>query len=167
MDHPAKRERGKAPSWKSHPARAHLRALYAEVDRALAPYSCDASTECCRFGITGREPYPTAVERAELQHAIAGLGGERALVRRLPIAAAAAAERACPLLSETGKCRVYASRPFGCRTFFCDRVIGPGKLPRAEIQRISRDIAALSAATFPSDPHARPLTHVVKTPENR
>lgn len=163
MGHPAKRPRNienGSSNWKSHAARARLQSLYAEVDALLAPYSCDASTECCRFGITGREPYPTAIERAEIEHAIAAAGGERALVRRLPVLPAS--DRPCPLLSEAGRCRIYASRPFGCRTFFCDRVIGPGKLPRQEIQRIARDVAALSASTFPADPHARPLTHTLR-----
>jgi len=165
----AKTERGRAlpppgaQAWKKHPARARLLELYAEVDALLAPYTCDASTECCRFGITGREPYPTAVERAEIQRAIAALGGERAIARRV-VLPKVNEERPCPLLSDGGRCRVYASRPFGCRTFFCDRVAGPGKLPRDEIQRISRDMATLSAATFPGDPHARPLTHALRNP---
>ena len=33
--------------------------------------------------------------------------------------------RACPLLSADGRCRIYASRPFGCRTFFCDDAEAP------------------------------------------
>ncbi len=152
-------------TWKQHPARARLLALYAAVDEVLVNYTCDASTACCRFGVTGREPYPTAVERAEVEHAIKALGGEGALRRRLPLAPLSEGgrdERLCPLLSESGRCRIYASRPFGCRTFFCDRVVGPGKMPRAEVQRISREIAALSAEYFPGDHHARPLTHFLK-----
>jgi hypothetical protein len=39
-----------------------LLALYRQVDAAYAGASCDASTECCRFGITGREPMVTSVE---------------------------------------------------------------------------------------------------------
>jgi len=160
------RARAAKSSWRDHPARARLLALYAEVDAILAEYTCDASTACCRFGVTGREPYPTAAERAEIEHAVKSLGGEGALRRRLPLAplegAAVREERVCPLLSEAGKCRIYASRPFGCRTFFCERAVGPRKMPRPEIQRISRDIAALSAEAFPSDPHARPLTHFLK-----
>ena len=163
------------------PHRASLLALYAEVDVLLAPFSCDSTTECCRFGITGREPYPTAAEIALVKHAIARagitlsaparnkralpvLGGPSASPRR---DAHAASERACPLLSAEGRCRIYASRPFGCRTFFCDRVEGPGKLPRAEIQRISRAIADLSARFAPRDPLPRPLTHALYSPPRR
>lgn len=139
--------------------RRELLALYAETDRVLAPFSCEASTDCCRFGVTGREPYPTAIELSELMLAM-----RRASVdvpsrhRALPLASE---ERRCPLLSAEGRCRAYASRPFGCRTFFCDRVRGPSKLPRATLQRISRDIAALSARFAPRDPHPRPLTNAL------
>ena len=60
---------------------------------------------------------------------------------------------------DDGRCVVYASRPFGCRTFFCDRAEGPAgerAAPRAEIGRIARDIAALSARFAPADPGPRP-----------
>ena len=43
-----------------------LRLLYAEIDQAFSGWACDASTDCCRFGVTGREPYPTAIEMADL-----------------------------------------------------------------------------------------------------
>jgi hypothetical protein len=46
-----------------------LRALYTQVDRALEGWACDRSTDCCRFGVTGREPYPTLIEIAELERA--------------------------------------------------------------------------------------------------
>jgi Fe-S-cluster containining protein len=65
----------------------------------------------------------------------------------------------CPLL-EDGRCRIYASRPFGCRTFFCDNV--EGKLPaRARVQELSRRVADLSARYAPRDPGARPLTRAL------
>ena len=134
-----------------------LHALYAEVDAVLAPYSCDGTTECCRFGITGREPYPTAVEVADVKRAIRKAGITLREPRRtLPIA-----DERCPLLNDAGRCRIYASRPFGCRTFFCERVQGPGKLPRTDVQRISRAIADLSARYAPRDPHPRPLTRAL------
>src|SRR3954469_7541682 len=97
-------------------AREHLqelRGLYAKIARALQGWGCDASTECCRFGVTGREPYPTAVELAELDRAVRARGGLPKR-RSLPVAR----ERRCTLLGDDGRCLVYASRPFGCRTFF-------------------------------------------------
>jgi Fe-S-cluster containining protein len=149
------------PSFSQSSHRAELLALYAEVDGLLAPFSCDASAECCHFGTTGREPYPTAIELAEVERAVrAGsllarsnkdAGGSKK--RKLPLAS-----WRCPLLSSEGRCRIYAARPFGCRTYFCERMSGPGKLPRAEIQAVSRRIADLAARFAPRDPLPRPLT---------
>lgn len=135
-----------------------LRAIYAEVDALTVGYACDASTECCRFSVTGREPYPTAVERAELERAVRALGGSRKR-RSLPLAS----ERRCPLLADEGRCVVYEARPFGCRTFFCDRARGPAgesvrSLPRSEILRLGRAVADLSARFSPADPGPRPLS---------
>jgi Fe-S-cluster containining protein len=141
-------------------ARAELLALYAEVDSLLAGFSCPASSDCCHFGAAGREPYPTTVELAVLEGAMAGANvhPRRSGRRSLPVARE---DQVCPMLGHDGRCRVYASRPLGCRTFFCERVSGPGgkraRLPRVEIQRISRAIADLSARFAPRDPRARPL----------
>ena len=33
-----------------------------EVDALYADWSCPSSTECCRFGVTGRQPYLTSIE---------------------------------------------------------------------------------------------------------
>ncbi len=154
-------------AWKQDPARRALLALYAEVDALLVDFTCDASTECCQFGVTGREPYPTAAEISEVKHAVAAAGialprdGDSTRRRRGRALTMVDETRRCPLLSDAGRCRIYASRPFGCRTFFCDRARGPGRMPRAEVQRISRAIADLSAQHAPRDPHARPLTTVL------
>jgi Fe-S-cluster containining protein len=142
-------------------ARRELRALYAEVDALLEPFRCEGTTECCRFAITGREPYPTAVELDAVQRAIAAVGGPRAAFgggRHLPLAR----DGRCPLLDAAGRCRIYESRPFGCRTFFCERVEGPGKLPRRELLALGARVAALSARAFPADPAARPLTRALE-----
>jgi hypothetical protein len=169
-------------SWSRSPARAELLALYAEVDAVLEGWSCACSSagvggtpeaQCCHFGVTGREPYPTAVERAEIDHALRAAGGvpraAKAAKRSLPLAAPVAASRAelrpCPLLSPEGRCRIYASRPFGCRTFFCDHAEGPrgprDKLPRDRVNAVGRRIADLSARFDPRDPLPRPLTRAL------
>jgi Fe-S-cluster containining protein len=152
----------RGPEWKTTDARRALLALYAEADALLAGFSCDASTDCCHFARTGREPYPTAVELAEIAYAVAAVGIATTTPARskraLPLAND---ERRCPLLSSEGRCRIYASRPLGCRTFFCDRATGPGKLPRNELQRVARAIADLSARYAPRDPHARPMTSAI------
>jgi Fe-S-cluster containining protein len=149
----------RTPPWKNSTARAELLAVYARVDALLAPFSCEESTECCRFGVTGREPYVTPVELAELGHAIAARGSALPRPARSPRALPIVdEERPCPLLTREGRCSVYASRPLGCRTFFCDRAQGPGKLPRADLNAAARSIADLAARFAPRDPHARPLS---------
>jgi hypothetical protein len=147
--------------WRSSYERAALLALYAEVDDLLRAWECSCSQEprCCRFGITGREPYPTAVELQEVRHAMRAANvtavwtaaGNR---RRLPLADRG--DRPCPLLSAEGRCRIYASRPFGCRTFFCDQ-----KVPRSAVSAIARRIGELSERFSPEDPGPRPLVRAL------
>jgi hypothetical protein len=148
--------------WSDSPERARLLTLYAEADALLAGWSCACSeagagatpeASCCHFGVTEREPYPTAVELEEVRHALRSFPLPRRDPRRLPQAEL----RACPLLSTDGRCRIYASRPFGCRTFFCDQ-----KVPRDRVNDIGRRIADLSARFAPRDPGPRPLVRALK-----
>lgn len=153
---------------------ASLRSIYAEVDALLQGWTCDASTDCCRFGVTGREPYPTAVELAELERAVRARGGLPKR-RSLPTVGARGRgddERRCALLSDEGRCLVYAARPFGCRTFFCERASGPAGegsrgAPKQEIARLSRSIADLSARFEPGDPGPRPLSKATAAWDSR
>ena len=115
-----------------------LAAVYRDADALFEGWACPASSECCRFGITGREPYVTSIELLALRRAVAARGGARSW-RRAPEAArdpdgasagrvalpVVAEERTCPMLDEGGRCAVYAARPLGCRTFYCDRA-APG-----------------------------------------
>ena len=147
--------RGPGRQSSSDPAKAgleELRGIYREVDALLVSWSCESSTDCCRFGITGREPYPTAVELAELERSVRARGG---LPKRRSLPKVD--ERRCTLLSDDGKCLVYASRPFGCRTFFCDRASGPAA-PKGEIARLGRAVADTSERFDPRDPGPRPLS---------
>ena len=149
-----------------------LRGVYAEVDRLLEGWSCESSTDCCRFGITGREPYPTAIEQAELERGVRARGGLPKR-RSLPtVNERGGDERRCTLLSDEGKCLVYASRPFGCRTFFCERAHGPAHehvraMPSKEIARLSRAIVDLSARFAPADPGPRPMSKVTAAWDER
>jgi hypothetical protein len=166
---PPSRRRSKS-SWSGSPERAALLALYAEVDALLDGVTCACSAggvgsspeaQCCHFGVTGREPYPTAVELEEVRHAVAATGATLAAPPRRPVSADGrrlplADLRPCPLLSADGRCRIYASRPFGCRTFFCGQ-----KLPRQAVGRIGRRIADLSARFAPRDPGPRPLVRAL------
>jgi len=96
---------------------ADVRAVYAELAKRPVARDCVARTECCRFRLTGLTPQLTKGE------ALVAAKGFRATGRReLP----AADDGACPLLKrETGKCMIYADRPFGCRTHFCEAAGGP------------------------------------------
>ncbi len=123
---------------------AELVALYREVDALHEGARCDVSTECCRFGITGREPQVTSLELALVQRALRARGGPlKAEKRALPIAGNR--EGTCPLLDRQGRCAVYASRPLGCRTFFCSRAVQLREPSRDEQRDWVRRLQALAA----------------------
>jgi uncharacterized protein len=98
-------------------ALAEVRAVYAELAKRPVERSCQARTECCQFQITGLTPQLTKGE------ALVAAKGFRATGRKeLP----GSTDGTCPLLKrETGRCLIYAERPFGCRTHFCDAAGGP------------------------------------------
>jgi len=161
--------KGAPPRWSKSPERAQLLAAYAEADALLEGWTCACSragvgaapeAQCCHFAVTGREPYPTAVELEEVRHAVRAAPPARVDPRRLPLAVEL---RACPLLSPEGRCRIYASRPFGCRTFFCEHAEAPfgarRRPPRDEVNALGRSIADLSAR----DPGPRPLVKALAT----
>ena len=98
-------------------ALAEVRAVYSELAKRPLERSCQSRTECCQFQFTGLTPHLTKGE------ALVAAKSFRATGRKeLP----APADGACPLLSrETGRCLIYADRPFGCRTHFCAAAGGP------------------------------------------
>ena len=116
-----------------------LRALYDDADALHRGTSCPTSTECCRFGITGRQPYVTSIETLAVRNALARRGGALSDNRRaLPILMSAERERVCPLLDRQQRCSVYEVRPLGCRTYFCERAdkgAGPSRPQLREIMR--------------------------------
>ncbi len=143
-----RRPRPQAPT--DSAARDEVRALYAEVDAAYAGTSCPGTTECCRFGRTGREPYVTPLELALLVPAMKHRPGS-ARRRPLPLHQVnpelppAVDERACPLLDEQARCRVYAARPLGCRTYFCHRAQGDGAVTHRHVLEFVRKLREISA----------------------
>jgi hypothetical protein len=163
------------PRWADSPERAALLAIYAEVDALVEGWTCACSTprpdaapaaRCCHFAVTGREPYPTAVELEEVRHGVRVAGVAPRSSGKLPVLNPPALG-ACPLLSAGQRCRIYASRPFGCRTFFCDDAEAPfgarSKLPREAIQALGRRVADLAARFAPRDPGPRPLVRALLT----
>jgi Fe-S-cluster containining protein len=140
-----------------------LRALYAQADALYAGWSCASSTECCRFGVSGREPYVTSLEQMAIERALARRGGPLAPRRRaLPVAADAAAERACPLLDRSGRCAAYADRPLGCRTFYCERASGDRRPERSQLRALVMRLRELAAHHRPGGDLARPLTRALE-----
>ena len=98
-------------------ALAEVRAVYAELAKRPVTRNCVTRTECCQFQLTGLTPQLTKGE------ALVAAKGFRATGRKeFP----EADDGACPLLKrETGRCMIYADRPFGCRTHFCAAAGGP------------------------------------------
>jgi Fe-S-cluster containining protein len=98
-------------------ALGEVRAVYADLAKRPLERSCQARTECCRFQLTGQTPYLTKGEALVAAKAFRATGR-----KTLP----ESTDGACPLLKrETGRCMIYADRPFGCRTHFCEAAGGP------------------------------------------
>lgn len=142
--------------------RRELQSLYAETDALLVGHSCELSKDCCHFGVTGREPQPTPAELALVFETLRARGVTVAAPKRTRLPIIGTDPRRCPILGNDDRCRIYESRPFGCRTFFCDRRTGPAKMPRKEIVLLGRRIADLSARAFPRDPQPRPLVRALE-----
>lgn len=98
-------------------AEREVRAIYAELAGRPIERACTMRGECCHFRQTGLTPYLT------LGEALVAARGVRASGRkRLP----ERSDGACPLLHPvSGRCTIYAERPFGCRTHFCEAAGGP------------------------------------------
>lgn len=124
-------------------ALAALERLFQEADAAVSKMGCPACGECCQFQVTGREPNLFPIELVRLRQAVGGQG--RAWPDARP-------DGACALLDGSGlRCSVYRDRPFGCRTYFCER--GKGTVANAAIHALSARLVALSDEL---DPGASP-----------
>jgi Fe-S-cluster containining protein len=143
---------------------AELAGVYREADALYAGWSCPASTECCRFGVTGREPYVTSIEVLAVERATKAGGGPLSPRRRaLPMTTDSVRERVCAFLDASGRCAVYANRPFGCRTYFCERAIPGGKRSRPEEKRLVDRVRDIAARHEPGGDAPRSLSRVFPT----
>jgi hypothetical protein len=139
---------------------SELEAVYRDADRLFAGWSCPASTECCRFGVTGRQPYVTSIELAAVRKAVAARGGPRSWRRatgRLALPMGPRDERICPLLDASGRCAVYEARPLGCRTFYCDRATPGARVERREVNALVRRIQDIAQRHVPDGDRGRLL----------
>ena len=142
-----------------------LRALYRDTDALFAGASCDVPTECCRFGITGREPQVTSIELALIEHAIRERGGPIGPKKRaLPLSSDGKSEREriCPMLDRSGRCSIYRDRPLGCRTFFCSRASLVKAPRRDEIKDLVRRLQDLAARHQVNGDRPRALTAALR-----
>jgi Fe-S-cluster containining protein len=114
------------------------RAILGQASQAWSPFSCPGTAECCQLSKTGRPPW---LWPSEWELLLERLVKEK---RTLP---PVRADGGCPFLDAAGRrCTVYEDRPFGCRTFFCHRIIGPSKQPAESTNTLLERLAAANIA---------------------
>ena len=84
-----------------------IRAIYADLAKRPVERQCIARTQCCQFRLTGLTPELTKGEALLAAKAFRATGRKELPERK---------DGTCPLL-QTGRCLIYADRPFGCRTY--------------------------------------------------
>jgi Fe-S-cluster containining protein len=121
------------------------RAILAFADQAWAKHGCPASGACCQLKVTGRPPWLWPTEWALLEAHLAKAG------RTVP---PPRADGGCVFLDTEGRrCTVYEARPFGCRTYFCEKVTGPNRQPAEKTNALLERLAAVNLAL---DDQAKP-----------
>jgi Fe-S-cluster containining protein len=123
-----------------------VRAVYAEVTARPVERACVRRTECCQFKLTGQTPMLTKGEALLAAKAVRAAGRREMPEPREP--------GWCPLLGANGKCMIYADRPFGCRTHFCEAAGGP--YARREVLDLIRRLEKLDEALGGDGPHTLP-----------
>lgn len=127
-------------------ARDEVRRVYAELARRPVERQCLRRTECCQFKLTGLTPYLTKGEALVAARALRATGR-----RKLP----EEENGTCPLLERaTGRCLIYADRPFGCRTHFCAAAGGP--MARRDVLDLIRRLEAIDAQLGGDGPRKLP-----------
>lgn len=112
-----------------------VRQIYAELAQRPVERQCLRRTECCQFKLTGLTPYLTKGEALVAARALRASGR-----KVLPDET----EGACPLLErQSGKCLIYADRPFACRTHYCAAAGGP--IARSEVVDLIRRLETIDA----------------------
>ncbi len=122
----------KTAKWDANAYEPEIKAIYAEIERRPLARDCQLRSGCCHFRHTGRTPLLTLGEALYLAKGIRARG--RTQLKAHP-------DGACPLLDATGRCSVYAHRPFGCRTHFC--AAAGGMYPRKHLADLIQRLEAL------------------------
>lgn len=127
-------------------AAGKVREIYADLAARPLDRACTRLTECCQFRLTGLTPYLTKGE------ALVAARAWRATGRKsLP----ESSDGACSLLDRaTGRCLVYADRPFACRTHFCAAAGGP--MARREVLDLIRRLETVDAQLGGEGPRKLP-----------
>jgi Fe-S-cluster containining protein len=123
-----------------------VRRIYDELATRPAERQCIRRTECCQFRLTGLTPYLTKGEALVAARALRATGRTK-----LP----GKVDGACPMLEHhSGRCLVYAERPFGCRTHFCAAAGGP--LERRDVVDLIRRLETIDAQLGGDGPRKLP-----------
>lgn len=109
-----------------------VKAVYAELEKRPLQRDCQMRVQCCHFRLTGKTPFLTLGEAIYAAQGVRASG--RKVMKPHP-------EGACPLLGKDGRCTIYAHRPFGCRTHFCQPA--GGMYPRKHIADLIHRLEAL------------------------
>lgn len=126
---------------------AEVRKIYHELAERPVERQCLRRTECCQFKLTGLTPYVTKGEALIAARAFRATGR-----KSLPNES----NDVCPLLhSVSGKCLIYADRPFACRTHFCAAAGGP--MARREVIDLIRRLETVDAQLGGTGPRKLPL----------
>ncbi len=141
------RKSQRALSKQRHSTRlSEVRSIYAELAARPAERPCVRRTECCHFKLTGLTPYLTKGEALLAARAWRATG-RRTLPNDI--------DGACPMLArETGRCLIYAERPFACRTHFCQAAGGP--LARRDVLDLIRRLETIDADLGGTGPRKLP-----------
>jgi Fe-S-cluster containining protein len=123
-----------------------VRAIYTDLTQRPVQRDCLRRTECCQFKLTGRTPHLTRGEALLAAH------GFRASGRKtLPTPT----DGSCPFLQlKTQKCLIYESRPFGCRTHFCQAAGGP--MDRKDVLDLIRRLETIDTNLGGDGSHSLP-----------
>lgn len=65
------------------------------------------------------------------------------------------------MLTDEGRCAIYASRPLGCRTFYCDRASAGERVRHRDINALVRRVQQIAARHQPDGDRGRPLTRTL------